>query len=210
MTIPLILVLWEHPGFGGRRRTFVDDTRDLNQHGFNDRASAVGVHPGPGYEAWKATHGGREPTVTLFEHPGFGGAALTLTNGAYANLDKVYAFGDAISSVRFNAPPNAAAKIAPVRLIVELFRHPSFQGERAVIIESVPDLRTYLGTEWNDVTSSVRVRRGPDFRAGDVVKLLRDPVGPGAPPEQLPLGPGDYADLRAHNFDDVLTAIQLP
>jgi hypothetical protein len=78
MAIPLVLVLWENANFGGCRRSLVSDTPDLGGQGFNDVTSSVGVHPGPDYFTYKNAHGGAEPTVTLYEDIGYGGAALEL------------------------------------------------------------------------------------------------------------------------------------
>jgi Beta/Gamma crystallin len=207
MSIPLVLVLWEHPGFGGRRRTFVGDTVNLATDGFNDTASAVGVHPGPGYAAWKAANGGAEPTVTLYEHAGYGGAALTLKAGAYANIHMLFNFGDAVSSLRFNAPAAAAPTISPIRLVVELFEHANFTGRRAVIVENVSNVIAYLGSDWNDIVSSARVTAGPNFTAGNAALLFRDANYLGG---SISLPPGNYPNIGAsHAFNDVVSSVQV-
>jgi hypothetical protein len=126
--IPLVLVLWEHPDFGGRKRLFTTDVSDLSQVAFNDTASAIGVHPGPDYASFKAANGGREPTVAVYEHSNFGGAFSILTIGSYPNIHRMLNLGDAISSVRFNPPPAIPGTIAPIPLVVELFEHPNFGG----------------------------------------------------------------------------------
>ena len=112
--IPLVVALWEHAGFGGRKRLLVEDTPNLILQAFNDTASAIGVHPGPDYAAWKAAHGGKEPTVGFYEHVNYGGAVLILTTGAYANIHLLFNFGDQISSVRFNPTPPGAGTISPI------------------------------------------------------------------------------------------------
>ncbi len=213
MAIPLVVALWEHVGFGGRRRLLVDDTPNLVQHGFNDMTSSVGVHPGPDYSSWKAAHGGSEPTASLYEHAGYGGAVLKLTAGAYANIHALYNFGDAVSSVRFNAAPSGAGAIAPIHLIVELYEHENFMGRKAVIVENVSNIISYLGSEWNDIVTAVRVRPGPNFVAGNVAKLYRDVGGPGGAVGSggsIDLAPGDYPNIgRSHGFNDVVSAVQV-
>jgi hypothetical protein len=207
MAVPLVLALWEHVGFGGRRRLIIDDTVSLVQHGFNDMASSIGVHPGPDYATWKSANNGREPTVSLYEHAGYGGAALTLTAGAYANIHVLYNFGDIISSVRFNAPHTQAATISPIKLIVELYEHANFMGRKAVIVENVSNIIAYLGSDWNDIVTAIRVRQGPNFAAGNVAKLFRDVGFFGG---SINLAPGDYPNIGAsHGFNDIISSIQV-
>src|SRR5262245_17714950 len=119
--IPLVVALWEHTGYVGRKRLMVADTPDLTRYVFNDKTSAIGIHPGPDYGAWKAANGGREPTVGFYEHVNYGGASLVLTTGGYSNIHLPHGFGDVISSVRFNPPPVVAHPISPLPLIVELY-----------------------------------------------------------------------------------------
>lgn len=45
--IPLVVALWEHANFHGRKRLLVADTPSLVNQVFNDKTSAVGVHRGP-------------------------------------------------------------------------------------------------------------------------------------------------------------------
>ena len=138
--IPLVIALWEHAGFGGRKRLMVEDTPNLVLQVFNDKAPAVGVHPGPDYAAWKNAHGRKETTVGLYEHVNYGDAVLLLTTGAYANIHLLFNFGDVISSVRFNPTPPGAGTIAPIPLIVELYEHANFTGNRLVVVEDAADI----------------------------------------------------------------------
>ena len=114
MSIPLVAVLWEHAGFGGRKRTLVEDTPNLILQAFNDTASALGLHPGPDYTSWKNAHGGKEPTVGFYEHVNYYGGVLILTAGAYSNIHLLHNFGDQISSVRFNPVPPGAGTISQI------------------------------------------------------------------------------------------------
>ena len=109
MQIPLVVALWEHPGYKGRKRILVEDAPHLGWQAFDDVTSAVGVHPGPDLAAWITAHGGLMPTVALYEHPNYGGRFIILqVNQAWTDLSQqIYnGFHDRISSVRmFPAPP---------------------------------------------------------------------------------------------------------
>lgn len=132
---------------------------------------------------------------------------LRLTAGAYANIHLLHNFGDAVSSVRFNPPHPDTHAIRPIRLVVELYQHINFGGDRIVIVESSSNLILDFGTEFNDVTSSVRVRRGPDFAAGNVAQLHRDVNFLGG---KIDLAPGDYPNLiTSHGFNDVASSIRV-
>ena len=205
--VPLVAALWENANFGGRKRLLVDDTSNLATQVFSDRTSAIGVHPGPDYAAWKAAHGNREPTITFYENVGYGGAALRLTTGAYANIHSLYNFGDRISSVRFNAAPEAVNPISNIPLIVELYSNANFTGNRLIVVENSSNVINDFGSEFNDVVSSVRVRQGPSFTPEKVAQLFRDPNYLGG---KIDLAPGNYANIGAsHGFNDVVTSIKV-
>ncbi len=99
-SIPFVVVLWEHAGFWGRRRILVQNTGNLAQHGFNDLTSSIGLHKGPSYAA-VTTALKFEPTVGFCEHVNYYGAELVLGWGEYPNIEHLFSFNDAISSVRF-------------------------------------------------------------------------------------------------------------
>jgi Beta/Gamma crystallin len=186
----------------------VENTANLDRQGFDNRTSAVGVHPGPDYESWKRAHGGQEPTVGMYEQPGFRGAVLTLTAGAYPDIGFLHNFNDAVSSVRINPTPPAAATIAPIPVVVELFQERAFGGRRATIVEDVRDLAAYLGGGFGDAVSSVRVRQGPSYSRGARTELYPEPGFTGNP---LRLEPGEYPDLDAapFRFEDVISSVRL-
>lgn len=202
--IPLVLVLWEHPEFRGRKRLFTTSVSDLSQFAFNDTASAIGVHPGPDYASFKAANGGREPTVAVYEHSNFGGAFSILTIGSYPNIHRMLNLGDAVSSIRFNPPPAIPGTIAPIPLVVELFEHQNFGGRRLVVVENSRNIAADFGSEFNDVASSVRITAGPNFAAGDEARLFRDTDFRGG---EVELPPGDHRDLGVRNFNDVVSSI---
>src|SRR5262249_30826046 len=185
----------------------VENTTNLLLQAFNDKTSAIGVHPGPDYAAWKTAHGGREPTVGLYEDINFGGAALILTNGAYANIHLLYNFGDQISSVRFNPPSGSAGTISPIPLVVELYENANFTGNRLVVVEDSANVILDFGSEFNDVVTSVRVKQGPNYAPGKQAQLFRDITYLGG---KIDLPPGDYPDIGAsHGFNDVVSSVKV-
>jgi hypothetical protein len=208
LEIPLVVALWEHPNFGGRKRLIVQDTRNLALTEFANTTSAIGVHPGPNYAAWKAAHGGQEPAVGLYDGVNFTGAALILTAGAYPDIGRLFNFNDAISSIRFNPPPPNAAPIGPIPLVVELYADESFTGRRLVVVEDTPNIAAAFGGEFNDVTTSVRVQEGPDYRPGKKAQLFRDLNYEGG---KIDLAPGNYPDLKSVGigFNDVVSSVKV-
>lgn len=205
--IPLVIALWEHPDYGGRKRVIVEDTKDLDQTSFNDKTSAVGVHPGPDYAAWKTANGGKEPEVGLYEHINYGGACLRLTVGGYRNISRLFNFNDAISSVKINPPPPGAHQIAPISLIVEIYEHDNYKGRRLVVVENSYSITNEFGSDFNDITTSVRVRPGPNYAQGMTAKLYRDNNYQGG---MVELGVGDYPNIGAsHGFNDVISSIKV-
>lgn len=211
-SIPFVAVLWEHAGFWGRRRILVQNTGNLLQQGFNDLTSAIGLHKGPSYTA-VATALKYEPTVGFCEHTNYGGSELVLGWGHYPNIGHLFAFNDTISSVRFNPTkecfPRSATKphdFPSIPLVVELYKDANFYGERVVLIEDVSQISSYSGTDWNDVITSVKVKKGPNYTAGKEVELDRDInfMGGG-----IRLGPGNYSNIgSSHGFNDVLSSVK--
>lgn len=211
-TIPLVAVLWEHAGFYGRRRILVENTSKLSLQGFNDLTSAIGVHKGPSYNSVK-TSLKWEPTVGFYQHVNYGGAELVLGWGHYPNIHHLFNFGDAISSVKFNPTkecfPTSSTKpptFASLPLVVELYKDLNFTGERITALEDIKRVSTYWGTDWNDVVTSVKVKKGPNYSAGRKVWLYRDiNFGGGG----IQLGPGDYKNIgSSHGFNDAVSSIK--
>ena len=206
MQIPLVVALWEHAGFGGRKRVIVENTPSLVLQAFNDKVSAIGVHRGPDYDAWKNAHGKQEPTVGFYQHINYGGAVLILPAGEYGNIHLLYNFGDVISSVKFNVTPPQTHPIQPIPLVVELYESVNYSGRRAVMVQDVPNIISYLGSEFNDITTSVRVKKGPNYTAGIKAELYRDVNYMGG---SIQLDPGDYPNIGvSHGFNDVVSGIR--
>lgn len=78
------VVLYEHDNFGGRSYTVSRSVSNLNESGFNDRASSAIVRGG----RWQ-----------ICEHAYFGGRCETLSPGEYPSL-RATNFNDRVSSVR--------------------------------------------------------------------------------------------------------------
>ncbi|MFQ5847553.1 MAG: beta/gamma crystallin-related protein [Candidatus Methylomirabilales bacterium] len=93
-SIPLVVELYQHKGFGGRRYYLVKDERNLQEGpAFNDIVSSIKVYKGPNW-------GGEK--VELFKHTNFTGASITLELGEYGDVHEApYDFGDVISSARY-------------------------------------------------------------------------------------------------------------
>lgn len=211
-SIPLVAVLWEHQGFGGRRRIVVENVRYLSQQGFEDLTSAIGLHKGPSYDA-VASSQRFEPTAGFYQNANHGGASLVLGWGEYYSIGHLFNFNEAISSVKFNPTkerfPESEKKPHPftsIPLVVELYKDPGFGGQRVTVIEDIYDIGPYLGSDWNDVISSIIVKKGPNYVAGKKVELDRDVGGRGG---GVALEPGTYSDLATQfGFSDVVSSIK--
>jgi len=207
MQIPLVVALWEHPGFAGRKRLFVENAPNLANNAFDDKVSAIGVHPGPDYAAWKTAHGGQEPTVGFYENPNYGGALIILTMGQYPNIETVYNFNDKISSIKFQAVHPVAGTISPIKLVVEIYADANYTGNRLIVVENSANITAQFGSEFNDVTTSVIVKQGPNYATGNKAQLYRDPNYMGG---MIELAPGSYPNIgTSFGFNDVISSIKV-
>jgi hypothetical protein len=164
--IPLVLVLWQDVNYLGTQRQVLGDTESLAFARFDNMASAIGVHPGPGYAAYKARYG-LEPTVTLYENPNFSGRSITLATGCYSNLVNL-GFNDLASSVQFHEdgsnwgyiPPEYAA--APITYIPAVLHMVTYDNNGVTsgvdAVESVMDMR-WIG--YNDQAQYIWISAGP-------------------------------------------------
>lgn len=196
--IPIIVVLWEHTGFGGRRLVLTGDTPDLGVFGFHDMASSIGIHPGPNYTP------GTKYQISFFEHSLYSGGQLVLEGpAAFPSLVRPYNFNDVISSVNFSQGHPGAGTIAPIPVVVELYEHINFGGRKFLVAQNVSNLHTYGA--FGDTVSSIKVLQGPNFTAGKKARLCRD-VGGMAGCIELP--PGNYPNIHSsHNFGDVCSSV---
>ena len=204
--IPLVISLWQSASYKGSKRMLVDDTPDLSPQAFDNTATSVQVHQGPDYAAWKAANGGKEPTAVLYENANYGGGFLVLTAGAaIPNLARVYSFDNHVSSARFNPVIHPAGPVGPIPFIVELYQDANFSGNRVVLVENDQDIFAQFGPEFG--VTGIKVRKGPNYVAGQKVRLFGNPGF--KPPYGPELGPGDYSSLVAYSFNDRLRSIKL-
>lgn len=180
------ITLFADSDFRGGRVTLQRNARDLNDFGFNDRASSLVVRSG----VWQ-----------LCEHRDFGGYCAEFGPGEYRTLPR---FNDSISSVR--EIDDGRGRDRGDRSdrgdregwrderrggggrgdSVQLFAGPGFRGERAVVGNEV---RSMEQVGFNDRASSIIIREGrwefcehADFRGQCIV-----------------LGPGEYGSLDRMN-----------
>ncbi len=211
LSLPLIVTLWNiDPDFGppiGPRRYVFEDTPDLTQTAFNDQTNWVEIHPGPGYDAYKAANAGQEPNVALYGGANYQYPVLKLIVGNY-HLRRYHNFGGMVSSIRFNDPfyeGSPAGLLVP--LLVSLFEHENFKGRRLDLIKRSANIPNEFGNEFNDTVTAVRVTAGPNFAPGQVVKLFRDIDYRGG---GIELPPGDYPNIgNSHGFNDVVSSIMV-
>jgi hypothetical protein len=192
--IPLVVALWERRGYGGVKRTLVQDEGDLGSWNFDQRTHSIGVHPGPDYAQWAAPF---TPTVTFASADSSDGT-LTLAAGGYSDLDE-FSWGGRIHSVRFNyqgpfptggwnprtgqgfrltGSPIAAIPFIP--LIVDAWTgwspYPEPEGyppgTRLTLVEPSANLAGQFGDEFADGVGTIRVQRGPNYSGYDVVRLI--------------------------------------
>lgn len=223
--IPLVVALWEGAGYHGPKRLVVEDTPSLDLLGFNDHPHAVGIHPGPDYNAWQEAHG-QAPFAVLYDDNDYEGNGWIMTGG----LPDIGAlnFGG-ISSVRICPPITrdtvdvydlglidpenpgrdefqaVDATIAPIPLVVELYVDAPFRGHRIVIVENSASLADEFGAEFAGNASSVQVYAGPDYAGQAAILFDMDNFAGHA--KGLP--PGSYPDLNPLGFDDAARSIKV-
>lgn len=85
---------------------------------------------------------------------------------------------------------------------IDLFDNINFQGSFRTLIAPLADFRNI---DFNDRASSAIVRPLPGSQPGDAVRLWSDINFQGTP---LDMGPGQYPDFRAFNFNDLASSMQ--
>jgi hypothetical protein len=195
LQIPLVVALWERRGYGGVKRTLVQNESDLGPWNFDERTHSIGVHPGPDYARWSANF---TPTVT-FASTDPNDGTLTLAAGGYSDLDE-FSWGGRIHSVSFNYQGPVApggwnprtgqgfqltgsqiAAIPSIPLVVDLWTgwspYPEPEsyppGTRMTLVESSSSLASQFGEEFHEV-GTIRVQRGPNYSGYDVVRWCRE------------------------------------
>jgi hypothetical protein len=197
--IPIIVVLWEHDGYQGRRLVLTEDTKDLGDYGFHDMTSSIGIHPGPNYVP------GTKYEISFYEHGSYGGAQLVLTGpGIYPSLRIPYNFDNVISSVKFKGVQEAGM-IPRIPIVAELYEHANFTGRKFIVIQDIANLNTYGA--FGGITSSVKVMEGPDFGVSSTIKLYS---GINRTGNSIELNPGMYPNLYyINNFGDACQSVYI-
>jgi len=171
------IILYENPGFQGRRMTLRGTTPDLDRTQFNDRAESIVVRDG----VWEVCTDAR-----------FSGRCVRLQPGEYPNLQGE--LNNRISSAReiaqYAPPPPVAApgpgyggpdSSGPARAVLysgEGFRGRSFELQRNVV-------RNLDRTNFNDRAASLRVYSGYWIFCSDA----------NFEGDCRTFGPGEYPDL---------------
>jgi hypothetical protein len=92
-----------------------------------------------------------------------------------------------------------------IPIIVALWQHAGFRGQRLVLTEDTPSLGVY---GFNDMASSIGIHPGPDYVAGtkyEVSFYEHSLYGGG---QLVLVGPGAYPNLvRPYNFNDVISSV---
>lgn len=145
------LTLFENDNFNGRRIVANDSIQNLDNSGFNDRASSVVI---------------RDGTWQLCDDAYFRGRCVTLNPGRYPSLGDI-GLNDRVSSARelgqWGPPPGPGNGNRPgggwgsgERAV--LYSNPDFRGPRYVINGNY--MRDLANTGFNDRAQSLRVERG--------------------------------------------------
>lgn len=242
LEVPLIVVLWEQVNFGGTKRLFVRDEPNLAdgwtkgaicQAGakFNKKASAVGVHPGPDYDSWKARNGGQEPTVFLWSEVDFGqnpsSFLLQLQTGGYPDLS-VYGFNGVASSVQFNdagtdtfnlkPPAFPVARIAPIPEVLRLHTAGFLQASGGncgeadnvmTLVESSVSIAGEYGDAFAGSVSWVEVLMGPDWKPGNSITVFNGTNFEANSSDSRTYNAPSDAKLDADGFNDVLSSVRI-
>jgi hypothetical protein len=170
LTVPLVVELYNDPGFRGERRNIVvDEPRfafadDCQRSiGFENVTSAVIVREGPDYATYKAAHG--EPYAVLYEHAGFKGRRLVLGVGGYSNLVR-HDFENITSSLKFSNDALAIVtpdvpSVTPMRPLTAVIEGHFSRFDRLcngvdwvlTLVRTSGDIGRDFGSDWNDALS---------------------------------------------------------
>ena len=136
------ITLYESPGFAGRSLTLRGYTPNLDEIGFNDRASSIVVRSG---------------TWQLCTDANFGGTCATLSRGEYRNLDG--RLNGQLSSAReVGANANETGNYGNYRRgSVEIFDRSDFQGT-SILLDR--DSGNFSNNGFNDRARSIIVHDG--------------------------------------------------
>lgn len=168
MSIPLVVKLWENVNFKGRRRNIIENESNLSRQLFNDATSSIEICDVPNVpgSTW----------VKVYKHSDYQGRYLPLKDFCkYKNIHGILNFGDVVSSIDINPNINLADRILSdgiryanssdmsVYLVLKVFnvQNCSPDGPYAFIIEDVPKISDYLGSEFDNTIQSIYCDMGP-------------------------------------------------
>ncbi|HEX30170.1 TPA: DUF1349 domain-containing protein [Candidatus Poribacteria bacterium] len=208
-TVPrLVVEVFEHVNFQGRRGWVVAPVRFTGDIGFQDNISSCIVYKGPNFR--------QSPNykVIFHEHINFQGRRLILGPGYYPNLhDVAYNFGDRISSISFGpALDTAGPEFGTIPLIVEVFTAPNFQGRRALVLR---DIRFTRDIGMQDNISSIRIYKGPNFPPQGAKVILYEHIDFEGAELPIVMRPTDFRkeipdlSLLPQSFGNLISSIRI-
>ena len=212
-TIHLVAEVFEHPQFNrftpGIRGVVYQPTPYTRDIGFNDNISSIRLYRGPGFASTP------NYKMICYEDSNFRGRRLVLSPGFYGHLDLVShgSFGDRISSINF-APMSTTSgpDYGTIPLIVNVYRDTNFRGRWATVLRDVA-LTTEIGMQ--DVISSIKIRRGPDFPPTGCKVIFYEHINFEGQALTVELSPIDYykelPDLHTQSqfFGDIISSIKI-
>jgi len=150
----LIVEVYQHVNFRGRKGYVISPVRFTGQIGFQDNISSIKIYRGPRYKTspnYKAV---------FCEHIDFQGKKLVLGPGFYPNLhDVTHNFPDRISSITFtSAIDRAGPEWGTIPYIVECYQHVDYKGLKVSVLRDTPHTGQ-LGI--HDAISSIKIFKGP-------------------------------------------------
>lgn len=152
----LVVEVFEHVNYQGRKITLIESIPNTTEIGAQDVISSIKIYQGPGFTAspnYKAI---------FHEHEKYKGRRLVLAPGFYPNIHEIpYNFGDAITSISFSPAAHPTPPVyGAVPVLIEVFSDVDFSGRRSLIMR---DVSSMFEIGMNDMISSVRIQRGPNF-----------------------------------------------
>ncbi|HCV29071.1 MAG TPA: hypothetical protein DGO89_01785 [Microcoleaceae bacterium UBA9251] len=204
--IPLIVELYDHffskssiwGADPGRRLLLSQDTADLaTPYQMADTVSSLKIRPGPNYDP-KANY-----EVSFYRDANYISTQLVLKPGEYGDIHyPPIQFGDVISSVKFNQGVPPAPPVTNIPVVAELYDGLNYGGRKLIVFEDVDNLGTY--SAYDNLTSSVKVFKGPNYTPGDKIRLYDTFNGTG---KYIDLAPGEYPDLQqSHTFSNLTSS----
>ena len=204
----LIVEIFHDPFFEGHKGTIIDSVPDTGLIGFRYNVSSARVYKGPGY----ATNPNYK--AIFHEERDYKGRQLILGPGHYPSLHWIgYDFGDVISSVSFGPAMTISGPIyGTVPLIVEVYQDVDFKGKKVTVLRDV-NQASKIGL--NDLISSIKVYRGPDFPPTGCKAIFYEHIEYEGNNLEVELGPLDYYKVlpnlytQPKFFGGVISSIKL-